>query len=217
MKANKKALALVLCALMLVAASVFGTLAYLVDTDNQVTNTFTVGNVVITLDEAEADVNGVVEDPDDRVYGNQYKLMPGHKYTKDPTVHIDPSSEDCYVFVKITNDIANIEDSAKTIAAQMTAKGWHLVKGQTDVYYYGASAEATDAAVVKANANLIVFEEFTIAGGVDYEVLSDYSEEDITIDIIAYAIQADGFEAAEGVTVAEKAWAALYGQMNPNP
>ena len=39
MKANKKALALVLCALMLVAASVFGTLAYLVDTDNKVTNT----------------------------------------------------------------------------------------------------------------------------------------------------------------------------------
>ena len=41
------------CALLLVAAGVFGTLAYLTGTDT-VNNTFTVGNVKITLDEANA-------------------------------------------------------------------------------------------------------------------------------------------------------------------
>ena len=45
------------CALLLVAAGVFGTLAYLTGTDT-VNNTFTVGNVKITLDEAKVTTDG---------------------------------------------------------------------------------------------------------------------------------------------------------------
>ena len=45
------------CALLLVAAGVFGTLAYLTGTDT-VNNTFTVGNVKITLDEAKVTTGG---------------------------------------------------------------------------------------------------------------------------------------------------------------
>ena len=51
MKTKSKALLLTLCAVLLVAASVMGTMAYLTSTD-KVENTFTVGNVKITLDEA---------------------------------------------------------------------------------------------------------------------------------------------------------------------
>ena len=46
MKKTKKALLLSLCAVMLVTASVLGTMAYLTSTD-EVVNTFTVGNVAI--------------------------------------------------------------------------------------------------------------------------------------------------------------------------
>ena len=46
-----------LCAVLLVAASVLGTMAYLTDSKD-VKNTFTVGNVAITLDEAKVDGNG---------------------------------------------------------------------------------------------------------------------------------------------------------------
>lgn len=44
MKTRSKALLLTLCAVLLVAASVLGTMAYLTSTD-EVTNTFTVGQV----------------------------------------------------------------------------------------------------------------------------------------------------------------------------
>ena len=60
MKKAKKVVALALCAVMLVVGSVAGTMAYLTSNDS-VTNTFTVGNVVITLDETNVDndqVNG---------------------------------------------------------------------------------------------------------------------------------------------------------------
>ncbi len=55
-----KALLVVACALLLVAASVFGTMAYLTSTDT-VTNTFTVGSVAIKLDEADVKLDGTYE------------------------------------------------------------------------------------------------------------------------------------------------------------
>jgi len=57
MKTKSKALLLALCAVLLVAASVLGTMAYLTSRA-EVTNTFTVGSVSITLDEAPVDENG---------------------------------------------------------------------------------------------------------------------------------------------------------------
>lgn len=100
MKNKSKALLMTLCAVLLVAASVLGTMAYLTSTDG-VENTFTVGNVKITLDEAKVDADGVVSS-NDRVKGNEYKLMPGHTYVKDPTVTVKAPSVDSYVRMKVT-------------------------------------------------------------------------------------------------------------------
>lgn len=118
MKKTKKALLLSLCAVMLVTASVLGTMAYLTSTD-EVVNTFTVGNVAITLD--ETDVDNSTPGENDRDQANEYKLMPGKEYVKDPIVHVDADSEDCYLFVKVANGIADIEDT-KTVAEQMKDK-----------------------------------------------------------------------------------------------
>ena len=101
MKTRSKALLLTLCAVLLVAASVLGTMAYLTSTDS-VENTFTVGSVAITLDEAEVDENGTPVEGAARVKSNEYKLMPGHTYTKDPTVTVEKGSESAYVRMKVT-------------------------------------------------------------------------------------------------------------------
>ncbi|MDY5347494.1 MAG: hypothetical protein SPG37_07790, partial [Eubacteriales bacterium] len=58
MKTKNKALLLTLCAMLLVAASIFGTVAYLTSKTENVVNTFTVGQVKITLDEAKVDADG---------------------------------------------------------------------------------------------------------------------------------------------------------------
>ena len=88
MKTSMKALTLVLCAVLLVCASVMGTLAYLKSTTDVVKNTFTVGKVAIKLDEADVDEYGKKIADADRVTANEYKLLPGHTYNKDPMVTV---------------------------------------------------------------------------------------------------------------------------------
>lgn len=105
-KTKTKALLMSLCAVLLVAASVLGTMAYLTDS-KEVNNTFTVGNVSIKLDEAKVDENGtqVVDkdgNPVARVTRNAYKLLPGHTYVKDPTVTVLTPSVASYVRMKVT-------------------------------------------------------------------------------------------------------------------
>lgn len=101
MKTKSKALLLTLCAVLLIAASVLGTMAYLTSTA-KVENTFTIGKVEIKLDEAKVNANGIPEEGAARVTANSYKLMPGTTYTKDPTVTVKAGSEESYVRMKVT-------------------------------------------------------------------------------------------------------------------
>lgn len=101
MKTKSKALLLTLCAVLLVAASVLGTMAYLTSSA-EVKNTFTVGKVEIKLDEAKVTADGIPVEGADRVTANSYKLMPGTTYTKDPTVTVKAGSEESYVRMKVT-------------------------------------------------------------------------------------------------------------------
>lgn len=101
MKTKSKALLLTLCAVLLVAASVLGTMAYLTSSA-EVKNTFTVGKVEIKLDEAKVTADGIPVEGADRVTANSYKLMPGTTYTKDPTVTVLNGSEASYVRMKVT-------------------------------------------------------------------------------------------------------------------
>ena len=183
MKTRSKALLLTLCAVLLVTASVLGTMAYLTSTD-EVKNTFTVGSVAITLDETDVDDSTPNAERDQ---ANSYKLMPGHSYTKDPIVHVASTSEDCYLFVKVENEITAIEDE-QTVAAQMAAKGWDAVVGADGVYVY---TQNSAPAVVVGGSNVTVFHNFTISGTVDNATLATYNNK--TITVTAYAIQADGF------------------------
>ena len=181
MKTKTKALTLALCAVLLVVTTVFVTMAFLTDTD-EVTNTFTVGQVDISLDEAPVDEYGEVVEGN-RVKANTYKLIPGHEYAKDPTIHVAGDSEKCWLFVKVQNGLAKAEASENNIASQMAAKGWTLVSGTTDIYAYNT--------IASANQEVVVFETFTIAGTAK---VADYASAEIIIT--AYAIQADGFNTA---------------------
>lgn len=185
MKKTSKALLLSLCAVLLVTASVLGTMAYLTSTD-EVVNTFTVGKVAITLD--ETDVDNSTPGDNDRDQKNEYKLLPGNTYTKDPIVHVNANSEDCYLFVKVVNEIAEIEADTNKVADQMADKGWTPVEGAAGVYVY---TQNDALAVVEGGTDVTVFENFTISGTVDNNKLAEYANK--TITITAYAIQADGF------------------------
>ena len=195
MKGKKKVILTVLCAVILVVGSVLGTMAYLTSQTATANNTFTVGNVKITLDEALVNDDGTVVTGDNaaRVTKNTYKLMPGHTYVKDPTIHVASGSEDCWLFVKVDNGISSIEDNSSTIASQMAANGWTVIDNNKNVYAYRST--------VSAGNNISVFGEFKIDGNAD---TSTYTS--ATIDITGYAVQADGFSTAAAAWAAAPAW-----------
>ena len=180
MKTKAKVLTAALCAMLLVVVSVFGTMAYLTSQDT-VTNTFTVGKVKITLDEAQANPDGTVAS-NSRVKANTYHLVPGHTYVKDPTVHIDTNSEDCWIFVKLDNGLKNIIADT-SIEAQMATNGWQLLTGQTNIYAYKA--------IVSADEDIAVFGSFKLQGNANVAAYPNAK-----IEVVAYAVQADGFATA---------------------
>lgn len=188
MRTKTKALALALCAVLLVVTTVFVTMAFLTSKDS-VKNTFTVGKVTITLDEADVDNSKTDTTTEGRDKANKYHLIPGHTYDKDPTIHVADNSEDCWLFVTVKNGLLNAEDaSGNTIAKQMEANGWEKVTGATvdgiDVYAYTAKQAA--------GADVVVFDTFKIAGTTDVSLY-----ENAEIVVTAYAIQADGFATAD--------------------
>ena len=194
MKTKTKVVLLALCMAAIIVVSVLGTMAYLTSTD-EVTNTFTVGQVSITMDEATVDVYGVAVENAARTDNNRYKLLPGHQYLKDPTIHVGADSEDCYLFVEVVNTITGLEDSSNTIASQMATNGWTPVTGATNIYAYRS--------VVSANNNIPVFSNFTIAGNAD---LSNFNTATNMIKVTAYAVQKYGFDTAQA------AWDATFGK-----
>lgn len=197
-----KALLVVACALLLVAASVFGTMAYLTSTDT-VTNTFTVGKVNIKLDEAKANTDGSLVEGADRVKANSYKLLPGHTYNKDPMVTVLSGSESSYVKMTVTFSKANELDAIfAPNGANLTnifngydAANW-IAKGNTKdttantrtyEFWYKEAVGAPEGNV----ALDALFDSITVPGEITAEQLATI--EGMTITVNAYAIQADGF------------------------
>ena len=206
MKTKRKALLLTFCAVLLVVASVLGTIAYLTSQD-EVKNTFTVGQVAIKLDEAKVDLDGTRVEGADRVKANSYKLLPGHTYTKDPMVTVLKGSESSYIKMTVTFTMAKELDAIfAPDGAKLTSifKGYDgdqwIAKGDTkdadantrtyEFWYKEAVvAPTTD---VKLDA---LFKSITVPNDITGEQLATIQGMMITVN--AYAIQADGFETAK--------------------
>jgi len=241
MKNLKKILISCLCAAALVTVSVLGTAAYLTDRST-VTNTFTVGNVDIKVDEAVT-TNGVATDPDNRTeVGNQYHLVPGESYDKDPTMTVIKGSEPSYVRMLVTvNCLADLDAIFKKHGEE-PADLIKIFTGYDDtVWKYYGEAEAGDTityefryigttdGVVHAEEALAdvelppLFTGITAPSFFDGDDLKALHGEgtdpvgEFEIKVEGHAIQAATFEddpagTANPKTAVEKAWAAFDAQ-----
>lgn len=169
-------------------------MAYLTSTTGEVKNTFTIGKIAITLDEAPVNEYGEEVDGARRTQ-NQYKLVPNHEYKKDPTVHVTGNSENSYIFVKVVNGITAIEAAGDTTIAAQIQKNWMKLDGVANVYYQEYTKQ-------EANKDFVVFNSFTVKNDVSEDTLKGYQTASITIT--AYAIQKDGFNDAKAAWTAAK-------------
>lgn len=192
----KKAALLLCSAVLLVCISIGATVAYLTSTAT-VTNTFTVGNVAITMDETKVDENGTPIQGANRVQANTYKLMPGHTYTKDPTIHVSNTSEEAYLGVKVVFENSAEADeklslNMLSIFSGFIAENWTIqekTQEDNDVYYL-----LTRKNTVTKNDNIKLFDYVVIPDEMTNEQIAYLNN--IRMEITAYAVQKDGFSSA---------------------
>lgn len=183
---STKTLVALLSLVLLLGCSLGGTLAWLSDRTDPVTNTFTVGDIDITLTETTED----------------YKIVPGVNIAKDPKVTVLANSEACWLFVKVVEDnwptFTESDGTTTTRKVNYTlAQGWKPLEGESGVYYRQVSASG------KA-------QEFYVLAGNEVTVSNTLTKSEVqgigtgenapTLTFTAYAVQ------QEGVDTPQKAW-----------
>ena len=125
MKNTKKLIVAIAALSILLCCAVGGTLAYLWDKTDPVTNTFTYGDINITLAETA---------------GLDLQMIPGRTIAKDPIVTVKADSEECYLFVKIV-----ATEKLSDYLSYELADGWIELSSGSGVYYRIVASATTDA------------------------------------------------------------------------
>ena len=214
---KSKALLMIVCAALLVAATVVGTFAYLTSQDS-VVNTFTVGNVQIELDETKVTPDGVPVDNADRVKENNYHLIPGQTYVKDPAVTVKAKSEDSYVRMLLTLNCADKFDEIyapdkadlTTIFNGYDAANWvyetvtrDTAKNTITYEFRYKEIVAKSATDTKLDA---LFDSITVPSAFDGKDMESIAN--LKITVVGHAMQATGFNDEDA------AWIAFDKQIN---
>ena len=191
-KLGGKKLAVMLASLALVLCTVIGgTLAWLVTETDPVVNTFTYGDINITLRETDTNKDG-----DNDPNTNTYPMVPGHTITKDPKVTLKANSENAWLFVKLQKT-ANFDD----FMAFEIADGWTKLNNVDGVYYREVSKAAQDVEFTVIKDNTV-----TVKGEVTKEMLNDLDANGASnypkLIVTAYAVQRDS-----NIATAADAWA----------
>lgn len=210
MKTARKVLLLVMCAVLLICASVAGTVAYL-QSEASVKNTFTVGKVAIDLWEYDLDIEtGKQKAPQvklDRGVGiDQIKIIPGRKIEKEPTVTVKKGSEDCYVRVFVivgwkagAREILKNQSYESCISFDANWTKTLLFDSSTNVNVnydvYELRYNAKVLANTSADQDLTVFKDITIPG--DFTSEQTALIDGLSVQVIAQAVQAEGFADAD--------------------
>ena len=189
MKKKITAIALVVC--LVAVAVVGGSLAYFTD-EEKATNTFTVGNVDITLTEPKWDVEKAT-------------LIPGREIAKDPTITVKETSQRAYTFLKVQLS----EDFMKLLQTYY-GENYNFATNYAEVVRdriilpegYAPKVMSSDLSAgyvilgvlspKDPGESVVYFEGVKIPADVDGDMIDlDGTYE---IYLTAYAIQAEGFE-----------------------
>lgn len=227
MYARKKSVSMKLVVLLLAVVLVFGcavggTLAWLLDKTDPVVNTFTTANIDITLTETwNTDGDDADTEPDSWTA----KLIPGTDIKKDPKVTVTANSENCWLFVKVTESEVSVKVGETThdfddFITYAIANEWtKLGDSYPGVYYREVSAStANQDFYVLAGPTAVEGETVDNSLTNGYVHIPDTVTKDMedalknantspTLTFTAYAVQKEGFtETVDGKTGVVRAW-----------
>lgn len=179
---KKKTLTLMLAFVLVIGCTIGGTVAWLSAQTDAVVNTFTLGDINITLHETTAE---------------HYTIIPGGKSAKDPTITVKSGSEKCYVYAIVENQLKR---SGQTVVTpNIDPDKWMVVDASADktLYRYCQIVDAANADVI-----LPVFTEVTYADCIEKTDLPTLNDKTITIQ--GYAHQSDNTDQLTADTAAKQ-------------
>ena len=164
----KKTLTVVIALVLVVVMSVAGTVAYLTASTGPVRNTFTVGNIDITLAETTSD----------------FKMVPGNDIAKDPKVTVLAKSEACWLFVKVEES-----DNLNDFVTYDIADGWTALTGVDGVFYREVAASESNQEFAVLKDNKVTVKDTVTKAMMD--ALNVEGATKPTLTFTAYAVQKD--------------------------
>lgn len=210
MRSLRKPILLLLAIALISSVAVYATVAYFADVET-VDNTFSVGKVDITLDETKLDPNGnpeknpVTENYIKTEEGNNYHLLPGKSYLKDPQVSVAQGSESCYVRMMVSINKHKCDVNSISIFESLFGSFGEFFSGWDPSIW-----KLTSQSISPTNPDEMIYEfrywnvvhnggirleplftGFTIPGEITGEQLAQLS--DMNIVVQAHAIQLEGF------------------------
>ncbi len=199
-KASKPKLLIFSVTVILVLFSIVGgTIAWLIADTAPVVNTFTYGDINITLEETDTK-----KDNDNDPNTNDYPMLPGNTIEKDPKVTVIAKSENAWLFVKLEKT-SNFDDF---LTFEM-ADGWTKLENVDGVYYRTVDKSDTDTSFYVIKDNTV-----TVKGEVTKEMLnaldSGATKNYPKLTITAYAVQRDN-----NISTASDAWSKIPAPTNP--
>ena len=176
-----------LLALVLVIGCVAGgTVAWLVAKTEPVVNTFTYGNINITLAETT---------------GTNYKVIPGTVIEKDPKATVKAGSEACWLFVKV-EEVGAISTITTDPVHYAIDTGWAQLKDKDGKDVSGVYYRLVDAVDNDTAFNVLKDNKIIVSGELSKETINGYAVQQPTLTFTAYAVQ------QENIADAATAWKA---------
>lgn len=192
-------------ALLLLAVTVGGTLAYLRDTTVEVKNTFLESNLDITLQEHPLNEDGRTIDTTQAVVkeNDEYKMVPGDTLQKDPFVTVKANSEKLWLFVEVIEG-NNVD----------TYLNWTIDDAWTPVdetKYPGVYYQIVEATTADTDFYILANNQVTVDADVTNEQMAAIGTNKPTLTFKAYAVQYEYLVNGAATTDASVAWGIASG------
>lgn len=126
-----KIVALIAAIVLVIGCTAGGTVAWLVSKPTAIVNTFTIGDINAELAETK----------------KAYNIVPGVDIAKDPVATVEANSEDCYLFVQLTEEnwptFTEADKTTRKVKYEI-AKGWTKLESVDGVYYREVTKSGAD-------------------------------------------------------------------------
>lgn len=184
-----KIAALIAAIVLVIGCTAGGTVAWLVSKPKPIVNVFTVGNINATLTETKT----------------AFKIVPGVDIDKDPVATVKANSEDCYLFVQLTEAnwpaFTEADNTTRKVKYEI-ADGW--TKLEDGVYYREVTKSDTDQPFDVLKGNKVTVSSTLTKENAD----AIQKAEAPKLTVAVYAVQ------KEGMGSADKAWETATAKAN---